>query len=156
MHIENSRNRLRKQWTPGGRYGSASVPKAQAKRAGALLAQLVGHQQGADFTTALDARARGVLARAFGQLVLRKGRPFVMQISEGEYLAFPGGEALSGGRYALAVGCDAAGFPSYAVQGAAPADQTAPAAVIAAAAERAALARLRGLLQTPGFRAGWA
>lgn len=103
-----------------------------------------------------DARAVGVLRRAFALTIRAGGQPVAMQITEAEAAAFPRHDPIAGGAYVLAAGVDAAGRGTYAIQACAigVCGETIPSKAVPLAIELAkarAMHRLTRLTATAGF-----
>ena len=129
--------------------------RAFNRLAGDVAAKMAGRCydiQGGAIVPVSNARAVSALTRAFTLLVRAGGQPMALPISEAEADAFPGHRvALSPGAVTyLAVGLDAAGRASYALQSASGTDK----AVTHEAARQCALMRLAGICSFPGFPMG--
>lgn len=113
------------------------MPPFSRKRAKATARVMVAAAYDRDSTGKIvrvaDPRARGLLERAFTQLLMRGGEPFAMQISPSEAAAFPSHVPVPGGSYAIAIGFDAQTRATFSTAGAVTAcgDQPIEAAEIA-------------------------
>lgn len=100
--------------------GMPRLTRQQAKATAAVLASAIyDRDEAGNMVRVTDPKARGLLERAFAQLIQRGGKPFAMQISANEAAAFPSHTPITGGSYALAVGFDIDRYATFSTAGAA-------------------------------------